>query len=264
MWRQNAAPVSGGRGNKLHFRFQRLIEKLFFRGRTTAWSRRVSFWLGNTIVIFGLFFVLTQLLLYRWTGGLHAAGDGFRLDGVFGGLDNSIPFVPQMAVFYVYTYYPWVFFTMLFFTFLEYEQGLMFGVSLFAVGIIAMVVYIFFPVSVHWWRQELFANRLTDNFWAETMYRFYEQDTSFNCFPSLHAAVSTVTACAWFQYWRVKRNSRRLFAALVSAILAVGTILSTLFVKQHYIVDEIAGMALGYIVSYSVYRFLSKRATERG
>lgn len=166
MWRQNAAPVSGGRGIKLHFRFQKLIERVFFGGRTTAWSRRVSFWLGNTIVIFGLFFVLTQLLLYRWTGGLYAAGDGFRLDGVFGGLDNSIPFVPQMAVFYVYTYYPWVFFTMLFFTFLDYEQGLMFGVSL--------------------------------------------------------------------------------------------------FVKQHYIVDEIAGMALGFIVSYSVYRFLSNRATERG
>ena len=96
------------------------------------------------------------------------------------------------------------------------------------------------------------------------MYRFYERDTSFNCFPSLHAAVSTVTAYAWFQYWRVKRNSRRLFAALVSAILAAGTILSTLFVKQHYIVDEIAGMALGCIVSYFVYRFLSNRATERG
>ena len=68
MWRQNAAPVSGGRGIKLYFRFQKMIERVFFGGRTTAWSRRVSFWLGNTIVIFGLFFVLTQLLLYRWTG----------------------------------------------------------------------------------------------------------------------------------------------------------------------------------------------------
>jgi membrane-associated phospholipid phosphatase len=255
--------VWGRIGMTLQFGFQRLIEKLFFRGRTTVWSRRVSLWVMNGFVIFGLFLALTQLFLYRWTGGLYAADDGFRLDGVFGGIDNRIPFVPQMAVFYVYTYYPWIFFTMLFFTFLEYE-GFMFGVSLFAVGIIAIVVYIFFPVSVHWWRQELFANRLPDNFWAETMYRFYKRDTSFNCFPSLHAAVSTVTACTWFQYWRVKRNSWRLFAALVSAILAAGTILSTLFVKQHYIVDEIAGMALGCIVSYSVYRFLSNRAIERG
>lgn len=32
------------------------------------------------------------------------AHDGFRLDGIFVGLDNSIPFVPQMAGFYVYRF----------------------------------------------------------------------------------------------------------------------------------------------------------------
>jgi membrane-associated phospholipid phosphatase len=248
----------------LHRRFQKLIEKLFFRGRTTAWSRRLSFWVMNSFVIFGLFLLLNQLLLYRWTGGLYVPGEGYRLDGVLGGLDNRIPFVPQMAILYVYTYYPWIFFTMFFFAFIEYGQGLRLGISLFTVGIIAVIIYIFFPVSVHWWRQELFAKPLTGNFWAETMYRYYERDTSFNCFPSLHAAISTVTALAWFRYWWTKRNPWKLFAALASALLAAAIILSTLFVKQHYIVDEIAGMALGFVVSYLVYRFLLDRTTERG
>jgi membrane-associated phospholipid phosphatase len=241
---------------------QRLIEKLFFRGRTTARSRRVSSWLLNSFIIFGLFLILNQLVLYRWTGGLYAPGEGFRLDGIFGGLDNRIPFVPQMAVFYVYTYYPWIFFTMFYFTFRTYE-GLGLGVSLFAVGIIAVIVYIFFPVSVHGWRQELLANPLTDSFWAETMYRYYERDTSFNCFPSLHAAVSTVVASTWFRYWKKKRSTLRLLVALVSIVVAACTIVSTLFVKQHYIADEIGGVALGLFISHLVHRVLVMRADDR-
>ena len=253
-------------GKRIHLSigYQRFIERLFFRGRTSKWSRRVSFWLINGLVIFGLFLALNQLVLYRWTGGLYAPGEGFRLDEVFGGLDNRIPFVPQMAVFYVYIYYPWIFTTMLFFTFLQYDQGLKLGVSLFAVGIIAVIVYIFFPVSVYWWRAELFANPLTDNFWAETMYRYYERDTSFNCFPSLHAAISTVIAYTWYRYWKRKRSSLRLLVALLSVVIAVCTVVSTLFVKQHYIVDEIGGIILGLLVSHPVYRFLAIQEENSG
>ena len=210
----------------------------------------------NGVVIFGLFFVVTQLLLYSWTGSLYAPGEGYRLDGLFGELDNRIPFVPQMAVVYLYIYYPWIFLSMLFFTFFGYKHGLKLGIVLFIVGTLSAVVYIFFPVSTHWWRQGLLANRLTNNFWAETMYRYYERDTSFNCFPSLHAAVSTTVACSWFLFWKMRKTPLRLSAALASIVFASGTVVSTLFVKQHYIADEIAGMALGFAVTYIVHRFL--------
>jgi len=236
--------------------FQRLIERIFFRGRETAWSRRVSFWLLNGCIIFGLFLVLNQLVLYSWTGDLYSSGEGYRLDSLFWNLDNRIPFVPQMAIVYLHIYYPWIFISMLFFTFFGYEQGLQFGLSLFIVGIVSVVVYVFFPVSSYWWRQELMANQLIHNYWAETMYRYYERDTCFNCFPSLHAAVSTVVVFSWLIFWKMRRTPLRLSAALASIIIAAGVIVSTLFVKQHYIADEIGGMALGFTVIYVVYRFL--------
>ena len=236
--------------------FLRLIERLFFRGGGASRSRRLSFRLLNGFVIFGLFFVLTQLFLYSWTGSLYTPGEGYRLDGLFWGLDNKISFVPRMAVVYLYIYYPWIFMSMLFFTFFGYGHGLKLGITLFIVGVLSTVVYIAFPVSTHWWRRDLLANRLTDNFWAETMYRYYERDTSFNCFPSLHAAISTVVACSWFGFWKTRKTPLRLSAALASIVIAAGTVVSTLFVKQHYIADEIAGMALGVAVICMVYRFL--------
>ena len=216
----------------------------------------MSFRLLNGFVIFGLFFALTQLFLYSWTGSLHTPGEGYRLEGLFWGLDNKIPFVPQMVVVYLYIYYPWIFISMLFFTFFGYEHGLKLGIALFIVGALSIVVYIAFPVSTHWWRQDLLANRLTDNFWAESMYRYYERDTSFNCFPSLHAAISTVVACSWFEFWKTRKTPLRLSAVLASIFFTAGTVVSTLFVKQHYIADEIVGIALGFVVVWAVHRFL--------
>jgi membrane-associated phospholipid phosphatase len=229
-----------------------ILERAIFRGPTTAWSERAAFWIVNTLLVFGLFFVLTQIFLYRWTGSLYTEGEGFRLDGVFGGLDNRIPFIPQMALFYLFLYYPWTFLTMLYFTFIDYRWGPSFGLSLLLVGFISVAIYAVFPVSVYWWRRELLAEPLAGNVWAELMYRFYERDTSFNCFPSLHAAKSTVVAFFWLCYCRMHTSRLRVAVAAGSVILAAGVVLSTLFVKQHYIVDEIAGIGLAIAASWAV------------
>ena len=72
----------------------------------------------------------------------------------------------------------------------------------------------------------------------------YEADPPYNCFPSLHVAhsfVSALTCC------RVHRGLG--FAAGVCALL-VGV--STLYAKQHYILDVIAGIGLA-CVAYVVF-----------
>jgi membrane-associated phospholipid phosphatase len=61
----------------------------------------------------------------------------------------------------------------------------------------------------------------------------YSLDQPYNCFPSLHVAHSFVSA---FACWRVHKGVGRM--ALLWASL-VG--LSTLFTKQHYVVDVIGG-----------------------
>jgi membrane-associated phospholipid phosphatase len=76
----------------------------------------------------------------------------------------------------------------------------------------------------------------------------YVLDPPYNCFPSLHVAHSFVSALA------VQRVHRRVgMAAIVAASLVA---LSTLFTKQHYVLDVVAGVMLAGI-AYAV--FLRRR-----
>ena len=80
----------------------------------------------------------------------------------------------------------------------------------------------------------------------------YGADPPYNCFPSLHVAHSFVSALA------VIGVHRRLGAiALISAALVAA---STLFTKQHYVVDVVAGVALA-LMAYAI--FLRRYPAER-
>ena len=72
----------------------------------------------------------------------------------------------------------------------------------------------------------------------------YEADPPYNCFPSLHVAHSFVSA---FAGYRVHRTLG--FVALTCAALVA---ISTLFTKQHYVVDLIAGTLLA-VAAYLVF-----------
>ena len=229
----------------LHSRFQTVIEKVFFKGQSTKKGVYLTFVIGNIVLMLLLFFLLLNNFAYDWTGQLYPAGSGFRLDT---GLDNAIPFVPQMAIFYVYLFYPIVILTMLYFGFVEFKKGYALGWSLVAINAIAIVIYVAFPVSTYWYRQDLLAHPLVNNFWATQVYYVFTHDISFNCFPSLHAAVSTICVYTWFRYAKTKPSKSIKAAAIAAFVVAAGVILSTLFIKQHYIADEIAGIMLALLV----------------
>jgi membrane-associated phospholipid phosphatase len=69
----------------------------------------------------------------------------------------------------------------------------------------------------------------------------------------LHAAVSTICFFAWFQYAKIKPGKTTKAVAIAALIIAVGVILSTLFIKQHYIADEIGGVVLALLVGKLVF-----------
>ncbi len=239
----------------LHDRFQIAVEKIFFRGKSSKKSVYLTFVLANVFLMLVLFYLLLNNVAYDWTGQLYKAGSGFRLQT---GLDTAIPFVPEMVLFYVYLFYPLVILTMLYFAFVEYKKGYALGWSLVAINGIAVLVYIVFPVSTFWYRQELLANPMVGNFWATQVYNTFANDTSFNCFPSLHAAVSTICFFTWFQYSKTKPSTVTKATAFLALFITVGVVLSTLFIKQHYIVDEIAGITLALVVGVLVFRKLWK------
>jgi membrane-associated phospholipid phosphatase len=66
---------------------------------------------------------------------------------------------------------------------------------------------------------------------------FYSIDQPFGCFPSLHVAYSMVGALACY------RMHRRVGVIAVSWAALIG--LSTVYTKQHFVVDAIAGAVLG-------------------
>jgi len=232
----------------LHEKFQSAIERIFFRAKSTRTSVYLTYVIGNVVLMLLLFYFLLNNVAYDWTGQLYPVGSGFRLDAVFGGLDNAIPFVPEMVIFYVYLFYPLVILTMLYFAFVEYKKGYALGWSLVIINAIAVLIYIVFPVSTYWWRQDLLAHPIVGNFWANQVYNVYAEDTSFNCFPSLHAAVSTICFYTWFRYSKIKASNVTKGVTIAAFTIAAGVILSTLFIKQHYIADEVAGILLAWII----------------
>ena len=192
-----------------------------------------------------------MLILYTWTGSLYPEGTGYRLD--FLG-ENFIPFVPEMAIFYVFLFFPMLILTLIYFGFLDEEKGYGLGWSIVIMNAIATIIYIIFPVSTYWWRQELLANKIEGNFFADIMYFYYTHETSFNCLPSMHAGMSTICFFTWYQYYKINPTFKRKIIAIIAFIIAVGVVLSTLFVKQHYIIDEIAGVALAFAVGIIIFR----------
>jgi len=72
----------------------------------------------------------------------------------------------------------------------------------------------------------------------------YSADPPYNCFPSLHVAHSFVSALACY---RVHRG-----VGIVAALCAALVGLSTLYTKQHYVLDVLAGIFLAG-VAYGVF-----------
>jgi membrane-associated phospholipid phosphatase len=75
-----------------------------------------------------------------------------------------------------------------------------------------------------------------EGFFAWFLRGIYDADAPRNCFPSLHVATPFVAALTC---WRVHRG-----VGLAAVLWASLVALSTVFTKQHYVVDVIAGIFL--------------------
>jgi membrane-associated phospholipid phosphatase len=65
----------------------------------------------------------------------------------------------------------------------------------------------------------------------------YANDQPYNCFPSLHVSLTVLASLIW------ARGRRRLAVPLAGWVVLVA--LSTLFTKQHVLLDVLAGAVLG-------------------
>lgn len=83
-----------------------------------------------------------------------------------------------------------------------------------------------------------------DGFAAWSLQLIYDIDQPYGCFPSLHVAYSFVGALACYRMHRGLGITAAAWAGLIG--------LSTVYTKQHYAVDAIAGAMLG-VIAYTIF-----------
>jgi len=158
-------------------------------------------------------------------------------------LDRALPLVPSWALIYGALY---LFLILLpIFVIRQDEQIRRTVYAYLLIWLTAYVVFVAYPTAA-----PRPARVVGEGFAVWGLRALYSSDPPYNCFPSLHVAHSFVSALACY------RVHRRLgIAAVLGAALVA---LSTLFTKQHYILDVIAGVLLA-VVAYAIFLRTSAR-----
>ena len=95
----------------------------------------------------------------------------------------------------------------------------------------AGVLFVLYPTAIP--RMSPASSSMTGYAWQV----LYAMDTRCHAFPSLHAAFALIAAAAM---WRAGRGWR-----IIGLIWASGVLASALLVKQHFLIDLLAGLCVG-------------------
>lgn len=157
--------------------------------------------------------------------------------------DDQIPRVPAFSIIYL-AFLPWVFLTIIYSWYKkrDFEQ---LAFSMILVNLAACLVYILFQTYVP--REPI----LSDDIFSKIVGFIYTHDKPYDCFPSLHAAFSALVATHF-----ILRKSKWAWATVIFAFLIV---ISTLFVKQHFIADAVSGVLLGILMTLLVFYVLKRK-----
>ena len=142
-------------------------------------------------------------------------------------LDGKIPFVPQLALIYFSTY---IFVIQPFIILSEARQFYWMLASFGSITAIASLIHAIVPSKIE--RNEILLD--TDGFSGKLINLFQKTCKPYGNFPSMHVALSVPVVGANFMVFGPTAGS----ITLVWAILIA---LSTLYTKQHYILDVLAG-----------------------
>ena len=168
-------------------------------------------------------------------------------------LDNKIPFWGWTV--YIYDmFYP---FSIIAFFFLYKSDKNAFykGIIATIIGcIICYIIYLLVPTIMY--RPEIPSYDPFTNLVLKIT--FYFDDPPLNCFPSLHCVFCFQVM---FSYLRSNNNIKR---KLLISIIAIVIVLSTLFVKQHYIFDAVSAFLVCILAImienlFSIYNHLKKK-----
>ncbi len=149
-------------------------------------------------------------------------------------IDDLIPVIPPFVIPYV-SLEPLIYTSLVLFLLFRTRIFQSAALSMIAAWLISYAFYVFLQSLVI--RPQLTG---TDPF-TQMILQVYASDNPYNDFPSLHTSLSTIMAMHW---WRVDKRIGVPVAIWVALIVG-----ATVFIKQHYIADVIAGLIIAYGVS---------------
>lgn len=182
------------------------------------------------LVLLGVFFFLQVYVYGLINDWAHTVFGRYTMNWF--GDETQIPLVPWMIIPYFPVFYAFLGLTLIYFAFVKYDAFFPIVVALILIELVAFAFFIFMPVYMI--RPELEPG---DDVLRNFVWFYYSLDEPYNCFPSLHAALVTALAFWW------TKNAEK-FGKFVAWPVAVLVMVSTVFVKQHWIFDEIGGFVL--------------------
>lgn len=142
-------------------------------------------------------------------------------------IDDLIPFCEWFIIPYV-GWYLLIVVSLLYFALYNIENFKALQKFIIVTQVVAMAIYIIFP-TMQDLRPEEFAR---DNFLTDCVAFLYSADTNTGVCPSLHVAYSIGIASVW-----LKEKSAHWAAKTFVVIFVILVCLSTMFIKQHSIID---------------------------
>ena len=186
----------------------------------------------NNIKIFSSFWILLSLYFV-----IPIFIDSTRVPDWFYYLDSNIPFIPFMIIPY-YFYYIVVIVPPLIWRD-EWEIRNITSI-LNIITITCYMIFIIWPIDASHVLNQVY-------FPSESFFIFFHDFITYgylhqNAFPSMHVAVTTFLCLSYMNDFK----NYRIIALLVAFLVFFATFL----IKQHYFIDSIAGLFLGFLGFY--------------
>lgn len=227
------SPETGAKGRKVDysgFRPGSINEPRF------AHLKLLTGWL----VYFIMFFLTEKLIPAENCHPVHCA------------LDDLIPFNEVFVIPYV-LWYLLIIGSLVYFALYDVESFSNLQRCIIILQLIAVAAYIVYPTRQDL-RPEIFRR---DNVLSRLVGFIYSVDTNTGVCPSLHVACSIAIASAWFKEKRASPAFKGIMAVFCLMIC-----LSTVFIKQHSVLDGAAAIPACLIAEWWVYH-KGKRAAKK-
>lgn len=160
-------------------------------------------------------------------------------------LDDLIPFNEYFIIPYL-LWFPFVGGTIMYFFFTDKSGYYRLCTYLFVGMTLSLIICQLFPNGTDF-RPALDPGK---NIFSKIVYTLYATDTCTNVFPSIHVYNSIVTNIAVMRSEALKKHH---LIRLASTVLTVSICLSTVFLKQHSVMDGFGSVMMAYVLYSFVY-----------